>query len=191
MQEQWKPIKGYEGLYEVSNFGRIKSLGCTYIGSNQYGARTLRTIKPCIKKTRINNNGYERVALVKNKKAKWYFVHRLVAIAFLDKPAGKNVVNHKDFNRINNNAENLEWVTSSENTLYSYKMGRFDKLKQSNRKRFGKPVLGINLRTGQILTLETIKDANKYGFIHQNVQRCCVGITSKHKGYIWRYAHEV
>lgn len=190
MQEQWKPIKGYEGLYEVSNLGRIKSLGYSYIGSNQYGAKTHRIIKPCIKKTRINNNGYERVSLTKERKAKEYFVHRLVAIAFIDKTDDKNVVNHKDFNRTNNKAENLEWVTSSENTLYSYKKGRFDVLKEKLREKYGKPIIGINLKTGLILALKTMKDANRFGFTHQNVQRCCAGKTAQHKGFVWRYVSD-
>lgn len=100
--EHWKPIDGYDGLYEVSNLGRVRST---------YGRGKM--LKPM-----LSNTGYERVDLFKDKKRKQFSVHRLVAKAFIENPEGKPFVNHKDESRTNNRADNLEWVTHKENCNY-------------------------------------------------------------------------
>lgn len=102
MNEVWRPVKGYETLYEVSNFGRVRSL-----------FRYKRILKPM-----ISNSGYQRVDLFKNKKRKQFSVHRLVAIAFIDNPFDKPFVNHKDENKLNNCIDNLEWLDHIENCQY-------------------------------------------------------------------------
>lgn len=108
----WKAIPGYEGLYEVSNEGIVRSV-----------YRYKRELKPM-----ISNCGYQRVDLFKNKKRRQYSVHRLVATCFCEQPAGANVVNHKDENKLNNKADNLEWVTTKENNNYG---NRLKKMVQS------------------------------------------------------------
>ena len=100
MQEIFKDIKGYEGLYQISNIGTIKS------------ARGFLTPTD-------NGNGYLIVGLSKGGKRKNFYIHRLVAEAFIDNPNNKTVVNHKDYNKKNNNANNLEWLTQKENIAYS------------------------------------------------------------------------
>lgn len=102
MQEQWKAIPGYEGLYEASTLGKIRSV-----------YRYRRVLKPMISST-----GYERVDLFNNKKRKQYFVHRLVAMTFIPNPEGKPIVNHMDESKTNNHVDNLEWVTHIENCNY-------------------------------------------------------------------------
>lgn len=102
-KEIWKDIKGYEGLYQVSNYGRIKSF-----------IKDEKILSFC-----DNGNGYLYITLRKNGIRKNYYIHRLVATYFLENPFNKNVVNHKDFNIKNNNADNLEWVTQYENVIYS------------------------------------------------------------------------
>lgn len=107
MQEVWADINGYEGLYQISNMGRVKSLA-----------------KPSnagevIVKLSANNNGYLRVNLWKNHRYRTVLVHRLVAMHFVPNITGGNVVNHKDYNIKNNNAENLEWCSQKENCQYS------------------------------------------------------------------------
>lgn len=102
MSEIWKSIPDYEGLYEVSNYGRVRSV-----------YRYKRILKPM-----ISNSGYERVDLFKNKNRKQFSVHRLVALTFIDNPEGKKIVNHKDENKLNNHINNLEWVTNKENCQY-------------------------------------------------------------------------
>ena len=100
--EVWKPIPNYEGFYEVSNMGKVRSV-----------YRYRRVLKPM-----ISNTGYERVDLFKNKHREQLSVHRLVAMAFIDNPNAKPFVNHKDENKLNNSADNLEWVTHVENCRY-------------------------------------------------------------------------
>lgn len=102
--EEWKDIKGYEGLYAVSNEGQVKSL---------------RTGK--IHKERLTFDGYVKATLTVNYKAKDYRVHRLVAEAFIPNIDNKETVNHKDGVKTNNNVNNLEWATRSEQNIHSYK----------------------------------------------------------------------
>lgn len=103
MSEVWKPVAGYEGLYEVSNFGRVRR------------TRTLRDEKVA--------QGYRAVTLSKCNAQKLCLVHRLVATAFCEKPIGCDVVNHKDNNPANNHADNLEWVTQKENVRHAASVG--------------------------------------------------------------------
>lgn len=101
--EVWKPIKGYEGLYEVSNYGNVKSL-----------FNSEKILHPT-----DNGSGYLTINLRKDGKRKSFYIHRLVASAFVGNPNNVNVVNHLDFNKFNNRASNLEWVTQKENVRYS------------------------------------------------------------------------
>lgn len=98
--EIWKDVVGYEGLYQVSNKGRVKSR----IG---------------IRRTPLSANGYKIVKLCKSGVVKFFLVHRLVANAFLPNPNCLPIINHKDENKLNNSVENLEWCTSEYNVRYS------------------------------------------------------------------------
>ena len=98
--EVWRDISGYEGYYQVSNFGRVRRVGKALI------------------KPQNNGNGYLTVGLSKNGRVKKAFIHRLVAQAFVDNPNGCNVVNHLDEDRTNNKADNLEWTTLTDNFKY-------------------------------------------------------------------------
>ena len=103
MIEIWKDIKGYEGLYKVSNTGKVFS----------YKSNKLLSLKS------INSGGYIQVGLYKSKKAKMFCVHKLVAEAFIPNPLSLDVVDHLDENKTNNNVHNLEWVTQYENIMRS------------------------------------------------------------------------
>ena len=107
--EIWADIAGYEGLYQVSTYGNVKSLRINKVMSSH-----------------DNGYGYEYITLSKGKR-KNYYVHRLVAEAFLSKSSENLVVNHKDHNRKNNTVENLEWVTQKENTALSANLMRHPK----------------------------------------------------------------
>lgn len=107
-KEIWKEIKDYEGLYQVSSFGKIKSL------PRNTTIKKIRILKPSIDK-----DGYYRVPLSKNGIIKNYFVHRLVAEAFIPNPNNYPVINHKDENKQNNNSNNLEFCTIKYNTNYN------------------------------------------------------------------------
>lgn len=113
--EIWKPIKGYEGMYEISNKGNVKSID--RIIEDCIGRKKL--YKGKILKKEKSIHGYYQVPLYKNGKAKLFSVHRLVAYAFIENPKNLPFVNHIDFERTNNNVDNLEWVTPKENVNWS------------------------------------------------------------------------
>lgn len=117
-EEIWKEIKGYEGLYQVSNFGRVRSFHDRHKGKE----KILATV--------LNRDGYLYLTLSKDKKQKAYYVHRLVAEAFLQNPNNLPDVNHKNIdnlsssdNKADNRVENLEWITDKDNTKHAYKHG--------------------------------------------------------------------
>ena len=115
--EEWKDIKGYKGLYQVSNEGRVKSLDHTIVCDNGKGVATKRQ-KGKIRKFTELAKGYKRVTLSKDGIEKQYSVHRLVAEAFIDNPENLPCVNHKDENPRNNIWTNLEWCTHKYNINY-------------------------------------------------------------------------
>lgn len=109
MKEIWKDVPNYEGLYQVSNLGRVKS----FRKSTKFGCQAEFILKPS-----VANNGYAQVALYKNTKKQKFLVHRLVASVFLPNPDNLPQINHKDENRLNNNITNLEWCTAEYNNAY-------------------------------------------------------------------------
>nr|DAE52097.1 MAG TPA: homing endonuclease [Caudoviricetes sp.] len=111
VDEVWKDILGYEGIYQVSNLGNIKSLSREVAMPNG----GVRLIKELIKVPSTDNDGYYHVGLSQNGKMKTFTIHRLVALHFLEINPSKNIVNHIDEDKNNNKAENLEWVTHTEN----------------------------------------------------------------------------
>ena len=119
VDEVWKDVQGYEGLYQVSNFGRIKSLErvVKWFARNHWCERF-----DCEKilSQEKNTTGYKTIKLFKDGKKKKLNVHRLVAVAFIPNPEKKETVNHKDGDRTNNNVSNLEWATYSENNQHAY-----------------------------------------------------------------------
>lgn len=113
--EIWKNIKDYEGYYQVSNLGNVRTLDRVVKDTTKN--RTQR-IKGRILKQTDNGRGYKLVFLSKDRKRKNYYVHRLVAEHFIENPKHLREVNHKDFNKSNNCIDNLEWVTSAENKIH-------------------------------------------------------------------------
>jgi hypothetical protein len=130
MIEEWKDIIGYEGYYQISNLGRVKSFERKVTRILMGGEKTTRIKKEQIIKNLITRGGYYRVNLVVNKTRK-YYVHRLVAIHFIYNPLNKPFVNHLDGNKLNNSIENLEWVSQRENVCH------YTKNKKSSSKYVG------------------------------------------------------
>jgi hypothetical protein len=197
--EIWKPVVGYEGLYEVSNLGRVKSLGNTLKCSRFKGIVT-------IMRQEVTKLGYCRVALRKDKKYKHWSVHRLVAITFLPNPDNLPVVNHKDENPSNNCVDNLEWCTHQYNLTYgtarkrgaeTFKKSNVGKchyykgLATKNRLKVGsyeKPVHQIDPVTGDIIqTFRSISEAERT-FNTKHVTSVVNGRRPRAKGYFWKLA---
>jgi hypothetical protein len=158
MDEIWKPVKGYEGQYEVSSLGRVKSLSRKYYRKS--GA-LLRTQPEKILKQKTTKHGYKASSL----NSTYYLTHRLVAIAFLPIIDRKTQVNHIDCNKINNVVFNLEWCNHSENQNHAYLNG-LRKMKL-NKKQYGEILL--DKKSGLTLT----KIAVKYGVSKQRISQIC------------------
>ena len=182
--EVWKDIKDYEGLYQVSNFGRIKSLE-RY--KNCHSKKVLVKEKLLSGHTRRpNTNDYLNVVLSKNGECKRYAIHRLVAQEFIDNPDGKPQVNHIDGNKQNNRADNLEWCTNKENCIHAVKNGLF-------RKKKNKKIIQLSLRGEKLKVWDTLAEIqDELGIDKRLVHRCCNHYenTKKAKGFIWKFEEE-
>ena len=180
--EIWKDIIGYEGLYQVSNFGRVKSLNYN------------KTEREEIMKA--GNNGHLHVVLHKNGKEKTFLIHQLVANAFLPNPDNKPIVHHIDHNPLNNNVDNLVWLTYEEHAAKHPEWGK------AAAKVLSKPINQYDLDGNFIKTWYSSYDIQReLGYNHSNITRCCKGgffseqrnkwvnVTQAY-GYKWEYADE-
>jgi hypothetical protein len=122
MEKIWKPVYNYEGLYEISNYGEIKSI------DRIVKSKSNRLCKGKILKQVNDKYGYQTIQLHKNGKRSVFFIHRLVMLTFIGNEAGKSQVNHKNGNKSDNKLINLEWMTPSENTKHAWKTGLAKKL---------------------------------------------------------------
>jgi len=169
LKEIWKPIKGFEGYYEVSNKGRVKSLSRIVYDA---GTAKTRKTKEIILKLQLRKKGYLYVNLNKNSKHKAIGVHRLVAYAFISNPENKPQVNHINENKTDNTVNNLEWCTAKENLHHS-------KLK---------PVYQLNSNLVIIKKWKSASHAQKKGFNASRIGICCRNIKATHLGYKWKFA---
>lgn len=180
MNEIWKDISGYEGLYQISNRGRVKSLG-RVVSRGQKGERFEKEI---ILKQVDNTHGYLAVSLSKDGKAKTVRVQRLVAEAFIPNPNELPFVNHIDEVKHNNEVENLEWVTPKENSNHGTMPERISKMKSM-------PVVGTNIKTGEKVKFPSVRSTKEAGFMPQHVSKVANGKRKTHKGCTWTFAVKV
>ena len=174
MKEIWKDIQDYEGLYKVSNLGRIKSL-----------PRNGTINQDRILKQTKDNNGYLIVGLHKNNTVKKTSVHRIVAKAFIKNVENYDVINHKDGNKQNNRVDNLEWCTQKYNVKEAIRLG----LQVPHNK---KKVLQFNKNEEFIKEYESICEAERITKIYQaNISRCCMKQRKTAGGFVWRYKEEI
>ena len=172
MEEIWKDVVGYEGLYQVSNLGRVKSL-------------TRKNVKQDRLLTPTNNNGYYCVSLLKNKKRKFCLIHRLVAKTFVENPDNKKEVNHIDGNKKNNRANNLEWCTPSENIIHAYK----EKLKKPVC--LNKQIKQLDMEGNLIKIWSSVKEAGEhFNTSPTNITKCLTGKQKTAKGYKWLFVEK-
>lgn len=164
--EVWKSIKGYEGKYSVSSYGRVRN---DQTGHMSYGSRT--------------RAGYLHLPLSRDGEVKYVYVHRLVAKCFLEQTDGRTEVNHKDGNKGNNRVDNLEWVTSVGNMKHAFENGLY--LPFGNDR---KPIIATNVKTGEERYFVSIRDAKAfYGTSH--IGEVLKGKRTQAKGFTFRYAN--
>ena len=164
----WKPVVGFEGYYAVSNTGEVMSL------------RKNRRLKLA-----IDRYGYPKVVLTVHGKSFYYTVHRLVAMAFVPNPDGKETVNHINEDKTDNRAENLEWLSIQENDNHGTRNHRMA-LAKSKR-----PIICIS-PDGKITRYLGVKDASrKTGIAHSQIAKYCQSHKKTVYGYEWRYADEI
>lgn len=179
MEEIWKQIVGADETFQVSNIGNVKRNDSYYIQPLYDNMRVL--LRGSIKRLFVDRQGYSTTALRINNKQKTYFVHRLVAEAFIPNPDNKPFINHIDGNPSNNNVENLEWCTQKENIRHAVKIGRWNAAKgeyAAKAKLTTKDVLQIRTLRGMGLTLCAI--AKKYNITNENVSAIANRKTWRH-----------
>ena len=172
-KEIWRDIKGYEGLYQVSSNGRVKSLE----RADSWG----RTVKERILKPNVVGGGYLGVVLYAGGKTRMFFVHRLVCQAFHENPDNKPQVNHINEDKTDNRACNLEWCTCKQNINH----GTANERSAKNRsKSVGQYTLGGELVKTWASTMEIERQA---GFNHGNISKVANGKHKQAYGFIWKY----
>ena len=181
--EQWKQIKGYEGRYEVSNCGNVRSLICYSTKRKEYMLRK----QPRLLRQNTTHDGYKRVGLSKEGKMKHITVHRLVAIAFIPNPDNAPAVNHKDEDITNNHVSNLEWCTNKYNSNYGT-LGKRISERLSKHHHLAKSVVQMSLDGKDIAIYSSTREAARnIGIRCECITRCCKGKYKHAGGYKWRY----
>lgn len=161
MFEEWRDIEDYEGLYQVSNLGNVRRNGANL-------------------RQGIGKNGYPLVTLSKNGKTKSYYVHRLVAVAFIPNPNNLKCINHKDESRDNNRVQNLEWCDYRYNNAYGHRMMK----EIATKSRAVEQWLNGKL----IRVWSSTKEAGRHGYRSGCISLCCNGKRWSHNGYEWRWS---
>lgn len=188
MVEVWKDIEGYEGLYQVSNLGRVKSLARyvkNHSGKEYFVDERIKTVSE--RKRKGIHQGYFGLQLYKDNKAKNCYVHRLVAEAFLPNTENKPTVNHIDGNKHNNRADNLEWNTYSENNIHAYITGLNDETHRRNCKG-SIPVLQYDKNMNLIAEYPSMREAERQTGIDCTAIGHGIRKGWKYGGYIWKKA---
>lgn len=170
--EIWKDIKNYEGLYQVSNLGRVKSLNRIEKSGNKFRKRAEKIL------TQNITQGYKYVNICKNNKIKTYRIHRLVAETFLPNPEKLPQVNHIDGNKLNNDVNNLEWCSCKHNIQEAYRLGLSKTTKVKQYTLSGTLIKSWNsiAEAGKKLNLDT-----------SAISKCCRGKRKKVGNYMWKY----
>ena len=180
-KEVWRDVKGYEGLYQVSSNGRVKSLERTFI--DKIGRE--RYVKECILKPGMDKGGYLRVGLCDGEKRKTFKVHRLVCEAYHENPDNKPQVNHINEIKTDNRACNLEWATARENSNFGTRNERIGKKSAITK---SKPICQYTLDEKIVKTWASLTEVKrKTGFSQGNISEVANGNRKTAYGFVWKY----
>ena len=176
MEEIWKDIPKFEGLYQASNFGRIKSL------ANKSNHKEEKILKQ-----RVDHKGYLQLTLYKNNKKINKKVHRLIAQTFISNYNNLPQINHIDGNKTNNNIDNLEWCNNSYNQLHANRMGLNKNRIKRVKEVCNKPIIQL-LNGVEINRYKSLREASdKTGCSYKGISLCATGKTKSSGGYVWKY----
>lgn len=191
MNEEWRDVKGYEGLYQVSSDGRVRSQDkWKFNGFKSF------LFKGRILRMRKRPNGYVDVSLHKDRSFKPVLVHRIVAMAFLDGVDGKPYVNHKNANKSDNRSINLEWCTPKENGAHAKAHGLYKPLTRQRQMRvslwvkenMSKPVIQYDLEGNKLAEFPSANEAGRRLGIRQGlISTVCRGEKPKTHSYVFKY----
>lgn len=174
MKEIWKDVVGYEGLYQVSNLGNVKSLIGWDVSKQQYIKRE-KVLSP-------SESEYKRVVLYKDGKCKTISIHRLVAKTFLDNPNNLPQINHKDENKYNNCVDNLEYCTHKENMNHGTKQERESNVKTKYK------VFQYDLHGNFIKEWKNLREIEQNtNYKKSNIGYCCRNKNKTAYGFKWKY----
>ena len=179
MKEIWKDIPNYEGFYQISNLGNVRSV-------DRIVNAGIKNNNKVVKKGKILNpvkdkDGYLKVSLSKNNIRKNYFVHRLVGKVFISNNKNLKQINHKDENKENNCVSNLEWCDNKYNQNYGTRKMRI-------AKSLSKPIIQYDLKGNYIKKWESATKAEEnLNICRANIWKCCVGERNHAGGYKWQY----
>lgn len=184
MKELWKDVPGYEGLYQVSNLGRIKRLPYQTIGRTKGRKKEyIRVFRGGVLKPYLGKNGYYVINLYSNGKYLRDYLHRIIAKTFIPNPNNYPCINHKDEVRTNNNVDNLEWCSYSYNNTYGNARDKFAKSYSRNHSR---AVEMLSLSGEKIREFSSVKEAAIFvGGTYKSIDRAIAKTRKTAYGYIW------
>lgn len=184
--EQWKPVVGYEGYYEVSDFGRVRRIdhsvktGIKHNDTKIWRGRVLKQNK--------KRNGYFTVDLCKENKVKTILVHRIVATAFCPKESGKEYVNHINCDRADNRACNLEWCTDEYNKQYAKELNRYhNPSKKTVCCKQTRSTFESSYKAAEWVNEVKFGNSKQTKNIAAKIRSCCLGLQKVAYGFTWEY----
>lgn len=186
MEEIWKDIRGFEGRYQVSNIGRVRSLDKTWLTYNW----KRQGLMECKRKGKLlkplnRSDGYYGVWLRDGLKKECRSIHRIVAETFIPNPCNLPQINHRDENKSNNRVDNLEWCTAKYNSNYGT---RKDRIREYNIKSVMTPIIQYDMNGNVINTFESLSEAERMsGISSVDIAGVCKGRRASTHGYVFKY----